>query len=291
MKAVVFGGSGFIGSHVADYLVKQDMEVRIFDLRPSKYLSANQEMILGDMQDQEQVEKAIEGVDYVYHFAGIADIKEAQERPIETVKANILSTIYILEACVKYKIKRFVYASTIYVYSDSGSFYRSSKQSCELFIENYHQVYGLNYTVLRYGSLFGERANQFNFIHNAIRQALTEKKITRQGDGSEIRDYINVHDAAKASVEILFKAEFENSYVMLTGSQTIRMKDLLLMIREMLKNEVEIEYTHQKMDAHYEITPYAFRPRVAKKYIPEYYHDLGQGILETIYEVYEELKD
>lgn len=287
-KAVVFGGSGFLGSHIADALTAKGFEVTIFDIKPSKYLQANQHMIVGDILNQEEVRNAIKGATYVYHFAGIADIKEAQDKPVETVKANILSTTYLLDACREFKVKRFLYASTIYVYSKYGSFYRSSKQACELLVENYREVYNVNYTILRYGSLYGKRANHFNFIHNAVRQALLEGKITRKGTGSEIRDYINVLDAARASVEVL-QDSYKNSYVMLTGTQTTKIKDLLQMIKEILDHKINIEYTNDHMEGHYLITPYSFQPKVAKKYVSEYYHDLGQGVLETIYDVYNEL--
>jgi UDP-glucose 4-epimerase len=157
-----------------------------------------------------------------------------------------------------------------------------------LFIENFRQAYRLNFTVLRYGSLYGTRANAFNFIHNIVRQALIEKRIQRKGDGNEIREYINVVDAARSSVDILTE-EFINSYVIITGMQTMKVRDLLAMIKEILGNEITIEYLNEPLEDHYEITPYAFRPRVAKKYIPPYYHDLGEGILECIHDVYHEL--
>ena len=73
--------------------------------------------------------------------------------------------------------------------------YRSSKQSCELPLENYQKEFNLNFTILRYGSLYGSRANDFNFIRNSIRQALLEGIIVRNGNGEEIRDYINIVDA------------------------------------------------------------------------------------------------
>jgi UDP-glucose 4-epimerase len=245
-------------------------------------------MIIGDILDQNAVRESIKAAQYVYHFAGIADIAEAKEKPLETVKSNVLSTMYILDACREFKIERFCYASTVYVYSEHGSFYRSSKQSCELFIENYQKEYSLDFTILRYGSLYGRRANSFNFINNIIRQALMEGKIQRKGDGNEIRDYINVLDAARASVEILTD-EFKNGYVMITGTQTMKVKELLSMIREMLNNEVELEYLNEKIDEHYEITPYSFKPRIAKKFVLQYYHDLGQGILDSIYDNYKQL--
>ena len=77
MKAVIFGGAGFIGSHVADYLLEKGFEVRIFDICESKYLKPGHEMIVGDILDFNQVQKAVTGCDYVYNFAGIADIDES----------------------------------------------------------------------------------------------------------------------------------------------------------------------------------------------------------------------
>lgn len=289
MKAIVFGGAGFLGGHVADALAETGYEVIIFDIKPYAYLKENQTMIVGDILNQEEVNKAIEGCDYVYHYAGIADIAEAHNNPAKTFNINILSTVHILEACRKFQVKRFLYASTIYVYSEHGSFYRVSKQSCELFIESFHQAHDVDFTILRYGSLYGNRANHFNFLHNAIKQALLEGQIDREGDGNEIRDYINVIDAARISVKVL-DDKFKNNHIMVKGTQTIRIKDLLMMVKEILNNKVDIVYhndTH--MEGHYQITPYTFQPRVAKQCTLDYYHDLGQGVLECIYEVYDEL--
>ena len=287
-KVVVFGGTGFLGSHVADALSEKGYEVIIFDKKESPNLRQKQEMFIGDLLDYDSIREATEGADYVYHFAGVADIDDAKNKPVETVKTNVLGTTYILEACRCNNVKRFLFASTVYVYSEWGSFYRSSKQACELLIENYQKIYGLDFTVLRYGSLYGRRANDFNFIRKIIKQALTDGKIVRLGDGEEIRDYVNVCDAARASVEILGK-DFKNSYVMITGNQPMRVKDLLNMISEIMENKIKIEYRGNSPEEHYEITPYTFRPRVAKKYVLNYYHDLGQGILDCIYDTYKTL--
>jgi UDP-glucose 4-epimerase len=83
-----------------------------------------------------------------------------------------------------------MFASTIYVYSELGSFYRVSKQACEKIVEEYQKEFDLDYTILRYGSLYGPRANEFNFISNALVQALKNKKIVRRGDGKEVRECI-----------------------------------------------------------------------------------------------------
>lgn len=288
-KVVVFGGSGFLGSHVADELTRRGYDVTIFDRVVSKYLQSNQQMVIGNILERDSVKAAVKGSDYVYHFAAMADIHEARENPVDAANFNIMGTMYILDACREFGIKRFVYSSTIYVYSDHGSFYRSTKQSSELFIENYQKEYNLDFTVLRYGSLYGPRANHFNFINNIIHQALIEKKIKRQGRGNEVRDYINVIDAATSSVDVL-DADYRNTYVMITGPQTMKVKEILEMINEMLNGEIEIEYQKGEFIGHYQITPYSFKPKVALKLIPKNYHDLGQGILDCIYENYQSLK-
>lgn len=288
-KVVVVGGSGFLGSHVADALSISGHVVTVFDRIPSPYLRKDQKMVIGDLLDDRLLCDTIRDADIVYNFAGIADIHEASEKPLKTVKYNILGTTQILEACRKFNVKRFVYASSIYVYSELGAFYRSSKQSAELLIENYKEVYGVDFTILRYGSLYGPRANRFNFIGNAISQALRFGIIERDGDGSEVRSYINVLDAARISQEILADT-YKNQYVMVTGNQTCQVKELLAMIQEIFQDEVTIKYHPDKvMAGHYKITPYSFKPRIAIKYIPKHYYDIGQGLLDTIYDTYKQL--
>jgi len=287
MKIIVFGGSGFLGSHVVDVLTYAGHEVVIYDIKPSPYLQDRQQMIIGNILDKKNVENAVKGCDVVYNFAGIADIEEAEKKPIETVENNILGNTIILEACRLNKVKRFVFASSVYVYSNAGSFYRCSKQACELIIEDYHKAFGLPYTILRYGSLYGPRADERNYIYKILKQAITEGKITSFGRGDDLREYIHVEDAARYSVEILSK-EFENQYVILTGSQPIRRKDMLIMIKEMLGNKIEIEFLPVDSDLHYEITPYTFNPKIAKKFVSNYYLDLGQGLLQCIKDIYKE---
>jgi UDP-glucose 4-epimerase len=288
MKVIVFGGSGFLGSHVADALTDAGYKVVIFDCKESPYLRSGQEMIVGDILDEKLVEKVIKECEIVYNFSGIADLDEAAQKPLESVKTNILGNAIILEACRKVKVKRFVFASTLYVYSKTGSFYRSTKQACELLIENYNEVFEMPYTVLRYGSLYGPRADENNAIYRFIKQALTEGKITRYGDGEELREYIHVFDAARGSVEILSE-EFINQHVIVTGHQQMRIKDLLMMIKEMLNNEIEIEFLPSTENHHYEITPYSFAPKIGKRLTSKTYLDLGQGILDSIYKLYSKL--
>lgn len=284
LKTVVFGGAGFIGSHVADVLAKKGHEVSLFDITKSEFNTANHKMIVGSVLDLETVKNVINGADYVYNFSGIAGIKEAKNNPLETIHTNIIGNANILEACKQFNVKRYIFASTVYVYNDFAPFYSSSKQSCELLIEDYQKVFGLEYTILRYGSLYGPRANNFNTIKNVISSAIKENKIIHHGNPDDLREYIHVLDAAESSVDILSE-EFKNQCVMLTGDQSIKVKDLLNLINEILGGKLVIEFREVENNGHYNLTPYSFKPKIAKKLSPKLRYDLGQGLLETIYEV------
>jgi UDP-glucose 4-epimerase len=285
MNIVVFGGSGFLGSHVADALTNAGHAVTIYDLHSSEYLGPTQKMVVGDILDERLVRETVTSQDVVFNFAGLADIDEAKTKPLETVKYNILGNTVLLEAARQAGIKRFVYASTIYVYSDSGSFYRCSKCACEMYIETYQKQYGLNYTILRYGTLYGTRADMRNSVYRFVKQAMLEETITYPGNGDEIREYINVLDAAQASVEII-KDEFINQQVIFTGHYPMKISDLFTMIKEILKKDIEILYQPKSMD-HYTITPYTFVPKLGKKYVKHYYVDMGQGLLLCMQEIFD----
>ena len=153
MKIVVAGGSGFIGSHVADALADAGHEVTIYDLRESPYLRADQRFVQGSTLDRECVNEVVAGQDVFYNFAGIPHLDIGLNHPIETVEQNILAPVIALEACRLASVRRYVYASSIYVYSEQGSFYRCSKQATELYVEEYRRLHGLDYTILRYGTV------------------------------------------------------------------------------------------------------------------------------------------
>jgi len=240
-------------------------------------------MIVGSILDKNAVDKAISDSDIVYNFAALADLDESHEKPVETIEINVLGNTIILNSCFNHDISRYVFASSIYVYSDTGSFYRISKLACELIIQNYQKEYELPYTILRYGSLYGPRCKKNNFIYKILKQALVEKKISRIGDGEEIREYIHVRDASELSVDILDN-KYKNQSVNITGNQPMKIKELFGMISEMMGNNIDIEYLPDTVSHHYRITPYKFNqlPMVGKKLVSNYHHDFGQGILESL---------
>lgn len=286
MRVTVCGGSGFLGSHVADALQAAGHEVTILDRRPSPYLRPGQRMVVGDVLQEADLRRALDGCEVVYHFAGLADIHEANQQPVETVRQNVLGTAMLLEACRQAGVRRVLYASTVYVHSLAGGFYRCSKQACELYLEAFQQVHGLSYTILRYGSLYGPRAEMTNPVHRYLTQALREGKIEALGDGEEVREYIHVEDAARNSVTALAQ-EFENQYVLVTGHQPMTVKALLEMIQEILNKKLTIAFRGPEPLIHYRRTPYNFQPRIAKKLVGTYSLDLGQGLLACLHDIHE----
>lgn len=284
MKAIVFGGSGFLGSHVADALSCKGFEVIIFDLVPSPYLKESQKMIVGDILEPDQVKEAVIGCDYVYNLAGIADLDDATTKPIKTVQLNVVGNINVMQAAVHQKVKRFIYASSIYVYSQKGGFYRCSKQASELYIEEFQNRFSLDYTILRYGTLYGPRADQRNAIYNYLKQAL-ETRTIRCPNPKEMREYINVKDAAALSVEIL-KEEYKNRHIILTGHYHMKVQDMMMIIKEIFNDQVEIIYTEKDQNNdHYSFTPYSFSPKIGHKLVGNCYVDIGQGLIECLQEL------
>ncbi len=287
-KAIVLGSSGFLGSHVADALSASGVEVTLFDIKESPYKQPNQKQIIGDILDIDSVEKAISGHDYVYHMAGIADIDECYKRPVDTVKFNILGTTHVLEACVKQKVERLIFASSAYVYSQSGSFYRASKQACENLIEAYKEKYNLEYVILRYGSLYGPRSDRRNSLFRICEDALTNHEVDYKGTGEEKREFIHVYDASSMSVQILSE-EFKNQNIMLTGADRINYRDLLLMVSEIMHDKVKINFLEPTSGTHYKQSPYSFNPKFAKKLSVNPRVDLGQGLINLLSDIHSDL--
>ncbi len=281
MKITVFGGSGFLGSHICDKLTEAGHEVTIVDLNPSPWLKPQQKMLVGSILDEETVDKAVADADFVFNYAGIADIGEANNRPVDTARLNVVGNVMALEACRRHNVKRYVFASSLYVYGRSGGFYRCSKQACEIYIENYQAMHGLEYTILRYGSLYGPRADNRNAIHRFVHEAMTTGCITYYGAPTALREYVHADDAAQATLEVLDPA-YVNQNIIVTGNQPMRVGDLFKMIGEILGKEIEIHYQNDPNSGHYQITPYAFMPKIGRKLVPPLTVDLGQGILRVM---------
>jgi len=281
MKILITGASGFLGSHIADALSEAGHQAILFDVKPSRWVRPDQTMIVGDVLDADAVGKAMRGCDGAYHLAAIADINDTIASPRRSVEVNILGTVNMLEAAREHRLTRFVFASSIYVYSNQGSFYRTTKQACEGLIEDYRETYGLAFTILRFGSLYGPRANQSNGVHRLLAQALAERRIDYYGTGEEVREYIHVLDAAAMSVDVL-APEFVNQIVHLAGRERMTSRDMLGMISEVLGGDIAVGYQGGARAGHYLQTPYNYTPKLGRRLMRSTYIDLGLGLLDCL---------
>ena len=281
MKIVVTGGSGFVGSHVADELSRRGHKVTIFDKNKSKWIRPDQKMYQGDILNKMDLDRVIKGTDAVFHFAALADMDESIKKPIETANINIFGTVLTLEACRRHKIKRFIHASTIYVNSKDGGFYRCSKKAAEEYVEEYHNTFGISYTILRFGSLYGERADDTNGVTSIIKRAIKTGILSYLGSKNSVREYIHVKDAAKASAGIL-KKKFRNQYIILTGKEKIKVYDLLKILANILKIKKKIKFLNKKLLGHYIISPFTYKFKNGKKFTLSSNVNFKDGLLDLI---------
>ncbi|WP_234571680.1 NAD-dependent epimerase/dehydratase family protein [Rhodohalobacter sp. 614A] len=289
LNVLVTGGAGFLGSHISDELSDRGHNVTITDLEESKWIRDDQEMAVGDITDNDFLEQVMEGKDVVYHLAALADLNAAKTRPVETAKINVLGTVNLLDMAVKKGVKRVVFASSVYVYSREGGFYRCSKQACENYIEEFNNIYDLDYTILRYGSLYGPRTDESNGVYRLLKQAMEQSEVQHRGAPEDKREYIHVLDAAKLSVDIL-DDEFKNTHVVITGNDVLRIEDLFYMFSEILGKNIHQTYIEgEEWDGHYRVTPYTFTPKTGKKLTTPHYVDMGQGILQVIEDIYRKI--
>lgn len=283
-RAVVTGGSGFLGSHIADALSERGVDVVVLDREPSRWLRDEQRMEVGDLLDRAALDRAFEGADVVFHLAALADLDSTHEAALATAQSNVLGTVQALEAARRAGVSRFVLASTVYVYSRAGGFYRVSKQACEAYVEEYQRQNGLAYTILRYGSLYGPRADSSNGVYRLLRQAALQGRVRLVGHPEDVREYIHVEDAASLSVDAL-GGEFVNQHLTITGPHPTRLKDLLTMFSEILGREVQTEWMPPHPggeDVHYRVTPYSYTPKPGRKLTASCFVDMGQGLLQLL---------
>ncbi len=281
---LVIGGSGFLGSHVSDALTESGFNVTIYDNKNSKWIQNKQKFILGDILDQKKINSAIKKNRIIFNFAGIADLDEAYSNPIDVTKYNVLANNLILDSCKSNKIEKYIFASSVYVHGKFGGFYKTSKKCCELFIKNYFDTFNLNYLILQFGTLYGDRSNLKNGIHNYLSQALKNKKIKYNGSKESIRNYINVKDAAKVCVELLEKKLSNKTYI-ITGNEERKITDTFRLIEEILGKKIHITYNKPKNKNHYDISPYSIDYDMPIKYSINKSIDFGFGIHRLINQI------
>ena len=285
MKIILLGGSGFIGSHVADALSRKGHKVTIFDKKKSKWLRRDQKMIVGNIFNYNELENAIRNNKIVYNFAALSDLDQARHEPLLCAKVNILGTVQALNLCHKYKIRRFIHASSIYATSSQGGFYSCSKRASEDYLVEFNKSYKLNYTILRFGSVYGPRSDKNNGIKIILDKAISQKKIIYLGNKKAIRKYINVLDAAKGCAEIL-KDRYKNKCVVLTGQKSIKISELLKFLARILNINSKIIFKDEKgNNGHYIKTPNLYEAKKGRGLLLGSRINFHDGLLSLIQDI------
>lgn len=255
MKALVTGGAGFIGSHVVDKLRDKGIEVRVFDMVMPTYRQ-DIEYYQGSLLDLDALRMALNGIDVIFHLGAIADVKDVYQEPHYSESINVRGTMNVLEASRRSgRIKRLVYASTIWVYSDCAGdyvdettplsppshFYTATKLAGEYYCLAYSRLYNLSVTILRYGIPYGPRAREGAVIPIFVGKALKGESITIAGDGSQFRKFVYVEDLAEGNV-LALKSIAKNKIYNLDGKEKVTIKQIAQTVQKLVGN-VKIEYT------------------------------------------------
>lgn len=245
INVLVIGGSGFIGSHIVDELIKKKYDVKIFDIK-SPY-QKNIEFIKGDITSLIQLKKSMKNIDYVYHLAGLSDINKIINNSLKAVDLNIMSTIKILESCRSSNIERIIFTSSYFVNSNRGHLYTTTKKTSELFCKDYYRLYELQFTILRYGTVYGPRNRGEDIISIFVKKALNHQNLIIKGDGNQSRNFIYVTDVAAGSVISLNKKAKNKTYT-IDGLQQIKIKKVAELIRNLIDKNIDIKFTKKRKD-------------------------------------------
>jgi UDP-glucose 4-epimerase len=218
VRILVTGGAGFIGSHLVDRLAAEGHQIRVIDNLSSGRLEnlahrRDVEVIIGDLKNPQDVQKAVRGVDAVFHFAANPEVRVSTTNPDIHFNENVVATFNLLEAMRKNDVTQLVFASSSSVYGEPDeipvdenaplrpvSVYGASKAACEHLIHAYAKLYGFRAVALRYANVVGPRLRHgviWDFI-NKLRKNPHELEIL--GDGKQVRSYIYIDDAVEATL-------------------------------------------------------------------------------------------
>ena len=263
MKIVIFGGGGFIGSTIADHLLRDGHELRIFErprVAPYREFSETErvEWITGDFSSTHDVDDAISGMDVVLHLVSTTLPKNSNDDPIYDVQSNVVATLQMLNAMVTHNVRKIVFISsggTVYGTpkylpideqhpTDPFVSYGITKLTIEKYLQMYSHLHGINAITLRVANPYGER-QRIETAQGAVgvflHRALKGLPIEVWGDGSVTRDYIHVSDVADAFVKAVEYSGAKHCFNISSGIGT-SLNELIGMLENIIGKPVEVRY-------------------------------------------------
>ena len=262
-RCLILGGGGFIGSHLAQYLVNDGYNVRVFDVKnfgKKNLLSFidKLEIVEGDFSNPVDVSLAIKDVDFIFHLISTTIPSNSVLNPSYDVESNVVPTINLLQQCVDVKIKKIIYLSsggTVYgipnqipIPEDHScnpiNSYGITKRTIESYFKLYNKLWGLDACIFRLSNPYGERqnpkANQ-GVIPVFLKKAIENESIEVWGDGQVVRDYIYIGDVIRLLVQSIENPTPEIVYNVGSGIGT-SLNELLNIIREKFNPQININY-------------------------------------------------
>ncbi|MES2499599.1 MAG: NAD-dependent epimerase/dehydratase family protein [Pseudomonadota bacterium] len=263
MKIAIFGGGGFIGSSIADRLLKDGHELRIFErprVEPYRLFSENErvEWLTGDMMSVYDVITAIDGVDVVLHLVSTTLPKSSNDDPVYDVKSNLVATLQLLDAMVTKHVSKIVFISsggTVYgnpTYlpldenhpTEPRVSYGITKLAIEKYLLMYQSLYGIKANILRVANPFGER-QRVETAQGAVgvflSKAIQNQPIEIWGDGSVTRDYLYISDVAEAFAQAVNYDGAKSVFNISSGVGT-SLNELLKILERVLGHEIIRHY-------------------------------------------------
>ena len=258
-KALVLGGNGFIGSHLADQLANSGHEVTVFDRFSEKVNFSNPSIVQmkGDFFDDEQLTNALQNQDYVFHFLSTSNPYLAESQPASDIEYSITRTVQLLEFCALTKPKKFIYASSggaIYGETTAAtplseeslplpiSPYAIGKLAVEHYLQFFRKVHGLNSMSLRISNPYGSRqrtGKSQGLIPITLERVLSGQPVIKYGDGSMKRDYIFVDDLVRMIEKVGIGDNNYNLYNLGSG-QSYSVNEVFQTVQNIVSEPIQI---------------------------------------------------